>query len=95
VGAFEKEGKTYILSILGSRDLWTDAVSILQQIYTEVPTQREISLVKASNIGVASSMVREKKITLSSYTVKKEKKSAAKKRLKRARKGKRLRYRRV
>src|SRR5271157_3627293 len=52
VGAFEKEGKTHILSILGSKNLWTDAVSILQQIYTEVPTQREISLVKASNIGV-------------------------------------------
>ena len=95
VGAFEKEGKTYILSILGSRNLWADAVSILQQIYTEVPTQREISLVKASNIAVASYKVRGKKITLSSYTVKKEKKSAAKKRLKRARKGKRLKYRRA
>jgi D-alanyl-D-alanine carboxypeptidase (penicillin-binding protein 5/6) len=95
VGAFEKEGKTYILSILGSKNLWADAVSILQQIYTEVPTQREISLVKASNIAVASYTVRGKKITLSSYAVKKEKKSAAKKRLKKARKGKRLKYRRA
>ena len=40
VGAFEKDGKTYILSILGSRNLWTDAVDILQQIYTDVPTQQ-------------------------------------------------------
>jgi D-alanyl-D-alanine carboxypeptidase (penicillin-binding protein 5/6) len=95
VGAFEKEGKTYILSILGSRNLWTDAVSVLQQIYTEVPTQREISLVKASNIAVSSCAVRGGKIILSSYAVKKAKKSAAKKRLKRARKGKRLKYRRV
>jgi hypothetical protein len=39
--------------------------------------------------------VGEKNIALSSYTVKKVKKSAAKKRFKRARKGKRLKYRRV
>jgi D-alanyl-D-alanine carboxypeptidase (penicillin-binding protein 5/6) len=95
VGAFEKEGKTYILSILGSRNLWTDAVNILQQIYAEVPTQREISLVKASNIAVSSCAVSGKKIILSSYTVKKEKKSPAKKRPKRARKGKRLKCRRI
>jgi len=54
VGAFEKEGKTYILSILGSRNLWGDAVSILQTIYPEVPTQREISLAKASNVVLTS-----------------------------------------
>ena len=95
VGAFEKEGKTYILSILGSRNLWTDAISILQQIYTEVPTQREISMVKASNFSVAAYRVKATNITLSSYTVKKERKSFAKKRLKKARKGKRLKYRKV
>ncbi len=95
VGAFEKEGKTYILSILGSRDLWTDAVNILQHIYTELPTQREISLVKASNVSVSAHTVRANKITFSSYTVKKEKRSVAKKRLKRARRGKHLRYKRV
>ena len=54
VGAFEKEGKTYILSILGSRNLWGDAVNILQTIYPEVPTQREISLAKASNVVLTS-----------------------------------------
>jgi len=48
VGAFEKDGKTYILSILGSRNLWGDAVNILQQIYTQVPTERDISLARAS-----------------------------------------------
>ena len=52
VGAFEKDGRTYILSILGSRNLWGDATAILQQIYTEVPSPREISLVKAGNIAV-------------------------------------------
>jgi hypothetical protein len=67
----------------------------LQQIYAEVPTQREISLVKASNIAVSSCAVSGKKIILSSYTVKKEKKSPAKKRPKRARKGKRLKCRRI
>ncbi len=99
VGAFEKDGKTYILSILGSRDLWTDAVDILQQIYTEVPTQRAISLVKASNVAVssyASYKTGEKKIALASYGVKKAKKSlSAKRKLRRLRRGKRLRHKRV
>jgi D-alanyl-D-alanine carboxypeptidase (penicillin-binding protein 5/6) len=98
VGAFQKEGKTYILSILGSRNIWMDAVGILQQIYTAVPTQREISLVKACNVAVsacASYKPREKKIVLASYAVKEEKRVAAKKKLKRLRRGKRLKYRRV
>ncbi len=97
VGAFEKEGKTYILSILGSRNLWCDATAILQQIYNDVPTQREISLARASNVPVSSfaSETVGKKIALVTYTVKKEKRSHARKRLRRARKGKRLRYRRV
>jgi serine-type D-Ala-D-Ala carboxypeptidase (penicillin-binding protein 5/6) len=59
VGAFEKEGKTYILAMLGSRNLWGDACAILQNVYTEVPTQQEIILAKAN------------KISLSSYHVKK------------------------
>ena len=95
VGAFEKDGKTYILSILGSRSLWMDAVGILQQIYTEVPTQREISLVKATNVAMSASIVKEKKVALASYTVKREKKLVAKKKGKRARKGKHPKYRRV
>ena len=84
VGAFEKEGRTYILALLGSRDLWGDATAILQKIYTEVPSQREISLARASN-----------HIVLSSYTVKKDRKTAAKRKFRKARRGKRQRHRRV
>jgi D-alanyl-D-alanine carboxypeptidase (penicillin-binding protein 5/6) len=80
VGAFEKEGKTYILSILGSKNLWGDAVSILQQIYPDVPSQREISLAKASNI------------VLTSYIVEKEKKPEAK-RIKKGKKVKKGKHR--
>jgi serine-type D-Ala-D-Ala carboxypeptidase (penicillin-binding protein 5/6) len=54
VGAFEKEGKTYILSMLGSKNLWPDACNILQQIYPDVPTEREISLAKASSVVLSS-----------------------------------------
>ncbi|MGD0228756.1 MAG: serine hydrolase [Syntrophorhabdales bacterium] len=91
VGAFEKEGKTYILSSLGSRNLWGDAVGILQNIYTNVPTQRELSLVKASNITLgAYRPAGERRVRLASYTVKKE----ARKRLA-AKRGKHPRSRRV
>jgi len=55
VGAFEKNGKIYILSILGSRNLWGDAVKILQEIYPEVPSQRDISLARATNRVVLAS----------------------------------------
>jgi len=58
VGAFEKEGRVYILSILGSKNLWGDAVNILQTIYPEVPSQREISLARASTIVLTSYHVR-------------------------------------
>jgi len=85
VGAFEKEGKTYILSILGSRNLWGDAVNILQTIYPEVPTQREISLARASNVVLTSYHV---KTTLS-----KEKKQ--RRHLRRARRGRHSRIHRV
>jgi D-alanyl-D-alanine carboxypeptidase (penicillin-binding protein 5/6) len=44
VGAFQKEGRTYILALLGSRNLWGDAVALLQEIYEDVPSKREISL---------------------------------------------------
>ena len=86
VGAFEKEGKTYILSILGSRNLWGDAVNILQTIYPEVPTQREISLAKASNIVLSSYHVRT--------TLGKERKHE-RRRLRRARRGRHSRIHRV
>lgn len=81
VGAFEKDGKVYILSMLGSRNLWGDAINILERIYTELPTKREISLAKANHIS------------LSSYTVKKEKKPEKKKRLKKLKKVKKGKHR--
>lgn len=55
VGAFEKDGKIYILSILGSRNLWGDAVTILKEIYPEVPSRRDISLSRATNHVVLAS----------------------------------------
>jgi len=56
VGAFEKDGKTYILALLGSRNLWGDAVSILKKVYAEVPTEREIALAKWTHIGPSPSI---------------------------------------
>jgi serine-type D-Ala-D-Ala carboxypeptidase (penicillin-binding protein 5/6) len=82
VGAFEKQGTTYILSILGSKNLWGDACNILQQIYTNLPTDREITLARANAI------------TFSSYHVQKEKQPEAKKKVRKAKKGKH-RHRRV
>ena len=74
VGAFERDGKTYILSLLGSNDLWGDAVQILKNLYTKLPSDRELQLAKASSI------------TLTSYREKKEKKPASKKKIKKHRK---------
>jgi serine-type D-Ala-D-Ala carboxypeptidase (penicillin-binding protein 5/6) len=54
VGAFEKDGKIYILSLLGSNNLWGDALLILKNIYSDLPTDKEIKLSKASPIVLAS-----------------------------------------
>ncbi len=89
VGAFEKEGKTYILSILGSRNLWGDAVNILQQIYTDVPSQRDISLARATNHIILSSY----HVRTASFT--KARKHDVKRRLRRSRRGKHTRLHRV
>lgn len=62
VGAFEKDGKTYILSILGSEDKWGDAVKILENLYDKLPSSRAIQSAKASSV------------TLSAYKSKKPKK---------------------
>ncbi len=67
VGAFEKDGRIYILAILGSRNLWGDAVGILAQLYDRVPTATEITMAKASAV------------TLSSYRVAADKQSPPKK----------------
>jgi serine-type D-Ala-D-Ala carboxypeptidase (penicillin-binding protein 5/6) len=56
VGAFEKDGKTYIVSMLGSRNLWGDAVSILGEIFTDkdLPSQQEIARARGNQIVLAS-----------------------------------------
>ena len=107
VGAFEKDGKTYILSILGSRNLWGDAVNVLQQIYPEVPSPRDISLARASNISLAResrestvSLTRASAVSLSSYHVRtvsytRVKKHETRKRGKRVRRGRHVRLHRV
>ena len=82
VGAFEKDGKTYILSLLGSNDLWGDAVQILSNLYTKLPSDRELQLAKASSI------------ILTSYREKKDKKPMNKKKAKKHRKSKAA-YRRI
>ncbi len=74
VGAFEKEGKVYILSLLGSNDLWGDAVLILKNLYSRVPSDREIRLAKANQI------------ILTSYKEKKVKKQITKRKLKKHKK---------
>jgi D-alanyl-D-alanine carboxypeptidase (penicillin-binding protein 5/6) len=86
VGAFEKEGKVYLLSMLGSRNLWGDAVHILKEIYTEVPSKREITLARATNHLSLSSYVVAKKV--SKTAVKKQKRAEGKKKFKKTAKGK-------
>ena len=60
-GAFEKDGKVYILTLLGSRDLWGDAVRILSSLYETLPSDRELRLAKSSAVQLVSlSHTREK-----------------------------------
>lgn len=54
VGAFEKDGRIYILSLLKSRNLWGDAVNILKYVYNDVPTDREIHLARANAVRFVS-----------------------------------------
>lgn len=76
VGAFEKDGKVYILSLLGSKNLWGDAVEILRELYEKLPSEKEIKLAKANSI------------TLSSLKEKKDKKPVVKKKYKKSKKSK-------
>ncbi len=79
VGAFEKDGKEYILSLLGSRDLWGDSVHILRNLYEQLPSDKEIRLAKAHAITLTSyraktgapASVREKNDTSTSSVGKK------------------------
>ncbi len=54
VGAFEKDGKVYILTLLGSRNLWGDSVRILKTIYDKVPTDEELRLARACSPTLTS-----------------------------------------
>jgi D-alanyl-D-alanine carboxypeptidase (penicillin-binding protein 5/6) len=68
VGAFEKDGKIYILSLLGSRNLWGDAVNILRGLYADLPSDREIQLAKSGSVTLAS--YKQKKNTLQTVSKK-------------------------
>lgn len=74
VGAFEKNGGVYILALLGSNNLWGDAVNILKNLYEELPSDSEIRLAKSNSAK------------LTSYKTKKEKKPAVKKKVKKTKK---------
>ncbi|MCX7857192.1 MAG: D-alanyl-D-alanine carboxypeptidase [Deltaproteobacteria bacterium] len=54
VGAFQKDGRTYILAILGSEDLWGDALWLLRNVFDTVPNEEEIQSAKAKDIILAS-----------------------------------------
>jgi len=94
VGAFEKDQKVYILALLGSNNLWGDAVSILKNIYEQLPSDREIRLAKSGTVKFVSykekkdvklvSYKEKKDVKLVSYKEKKEKKPVAKKKAKRS-----------
>lgn len=81
VGAFEKDGRVYILALLGSNNLWGDAVNILKSLYERLPSDREIRLAKSYNVK------------LTSYKQKKETKPVAKKKTKKAKKVKKSKTR--
>ena len=78
VGAFEKNGKVYILTLLGSRNLWGDSVEILKNLYAQVPTDEELRLAKACSASLAS------------YHVKRKAKPTAKKKVKKTSKTKKI-----
>jgi D-alanyl-D-alanine carboxypeptidase len=72
VGAFEKEGRVYILSMLGSSNLWGDAVKILQSLYTDLPSDKEIRLAKSNSLTLASYQQNTKKTATKKTTPKKK-----------------------
>jgi serine-type D-Ala-D-Ala carboxypeptidase (penicillin-binding protein 5/6) len=76
VGAFEKDEKVYILALLGSNNLWGDAVNILKNLYEQLPSDREIRLAKSCPVKLVS------------YKEKKEKKPVAKKKAKKSKSAK-------
>jgi serine-type D-Ala-D-Ala carboxypeptidase (penicillin-binding protein 5/6) len=59
VGAFEKDGKVYILTLLGSRNLWGDSIQILKTLYDRVPTDEELRLAKYCSTSLTSHRVKK------------------------------------
>jgi D-alanyl-D-alanine carboxypeptidase (penicillin-binding protein 5/6) len=59
VGAFEKDGKVYILTLLGSRNLWGDTVQILKTLYDRVPTDEELRLARYCSPSLTSQRVKK------------------------------------
>lgn len=80
VGAFEKNGKVYILAMLASQRLWTDSVQILKTVYDDVPTDEQLRLARASAVSYSSVKVTKKK-KVSSHKKMARKSSAKPKRL--------------
>jgi D-alanyl-D-alanine carboxypeptidase (penicillin-binding protein 5/6) len=83
VGAFEKNGKVYILALQGSRNLWGDTVQILKTIYDDVPTDEQLRQARASSIPLSSvgsqkSKSASKKKVVKHRTVKSKKKPVKK-----------------
>jgi hypothetical protein len=83
VGAFEKNGRVYILALLGSRNLWGDTVEILKTIYDTVPTDEQLRQARASSATLCSAPTTKKKPVTRKKIVKhravKPKKKTAKK----------------
>lgn len=61
VGAFEKNGKVYILAMLASQKLWSDSVQILKTVYDDVPTDEQLRLARASAVSYSSVKITKKK----------------------------------
>ena len=59
MGAFEKDGKVYILTLLGSRNLWGDTIQILKTLYDRVPTDEELRLAKYCSTSLTSHRVKK------------------------------------
>ena len=79
VGAFEKNGKVYILAMLGSRSLWKDSVQILKTIYDDVPTEEQLRLAKASKVSYSSTAISKKKSSPSKKVTKRRSGKTSKK----------------
>jgi D-alanyl-D-alanine carboxypeptidase (penicillin-binding protein 5/6) len=72
VGAFEKDERVYILSMLGSNDLWGDAIKILTKIYNKLPSNHEIKMARANSVTLTSYKKIKKRSAVKRSTVKKK-----------------------